>query len=223
MLMAGYKKRRAKRAKKARTWQEKKRGKRAPRHAQAASRGWRLHAKPKWRPSHPKWKGSRASTAKKRKGKKGRDATYARTWSSEGDRHAKAAARGWLKTAERGWHRKPRGKKHPLYKYSRGLGSTAGTAARRRGEKVSRKAAAKLARRMHPRKHHYQPQITGPRGHHKHGPVMIPPHAHAAHARHVTAHKPSKKLGKGKSRTHEHHKHHFARRHHRRHTHRRDW
>lgn len=69
-----------------------------------------------------------------------------RSWSGEGKRHGQAAARGWQGTSKSGWIPKYRGKKHPTYSGS--LSSTAGHAAHARGEKISRKAARKLARGM---------------------------------------------------------------------------
>ena len=144
--MAGYKKR----GKKRRTWEKAPR-----RHAQAAARGWRGHAPKGWRPKRPKWHGSIKSTARARRDQ---DYSAGRTWSSESERHAQAAARGWNETRKGGWIPKKRGQKKRQSKftsyvpksspYSGSLSSTWGQLARKRGEAVSKKAGKKLGGKM---------------------------------------------------------------------------
>jgi hypothetical protein len=69
-------------------------------HAFASRKGWKLHAKPSWKPK-------RVAKGVRKYGKKGRDdAERDRGWKGDKKRHAEASARGWFLTGKKGWHPK---------------------------------------------------------------------------------------------------------------------
>ena len=136
-----------------------------PGHRKAARKGWKLHAKPRWRPTRYKPKHH----------------THRGGWKGNRRRHEQAAARGWRRTAKKGWRPKHRS----------WHGSTKSTA-EHRGErrsyvkKMSKRERSARNRAAHAKLSHRARAARLPRRHHKaksYGPV----YASGSPAKAVTA------------------------------------